>query len=100
MTPEVASGKKLQGHTNEEIFSDFISGTVVGGKTEKTDVVDSEGRRYSVKGGEYWQVFLYTRDRLVQNTGFHDIGNIGNLMIDCLDAFPDDRDDYLADKIK
>ena len=44
MTSEVASGKKLQGHTNEEIFSDFISGTVVGGNTEKTDVLDNEGR--------------------------------------------------------
>lgn len=98
MTPEAASGKKLQGHKNEEIFSDLIGGTVVGGNTEKTDVLDSEGRSYSVKGSQYWQVFLYSRYRLVNNTEFHDMGNIGDLMIGCLDAFPEDYEDYRADK--
>ena len=98
MTPEAASGKKLQGHKNEEIFSDLIGGTVVGGNTEKTDVLDSEGRSYSVKGSKFWQVFLYSRYRLVNNTEFHDMGNIANLMIGCLDAFPEDYEDYQADK--
>ncbi len=91
MTSEAASGKKQQGHKNEEIFSDLIDGTVVGGNTEKTDVLDSEGRSYSVKGSKYWQVFLYSRDRLVHNTEFHDIGNIADLMIGCIDAFPEDH---------
>ena len=53
----------------------------MGGNTEKTDVLDSEGRSYSVKGSKFWQVFLYSRYRLVNNTEFHDMGNIANLMI-------------------
>lgn len=98
MTSEAASAKKKQGHKNEEIFSDLIGGKVVGGRTEKTDVLDSEGRSYSVKSSKYWQVFLYSRARLVNNTEFHDMGNVANLMIDCIDAFPEEYDDYLADK--
>ncbi len=98
MTSEAASGKKKQGHKNEKIFSDLIDGKVVGGRTKKTDVLDSDGRSYSVKGNKYWQVFLYSRDRLVNNTEFHDIGSIANLMIDCIDAFPEEFKDYEADK--
>ena len=43
--------------------------------------------------------FLYARKRFVTNTEFQEIGNIANLIIDCIDAFPESRSDYLADKI-
>ena len=58
MPPKVASDKKTGGHDNECHFANLIMGKVVGGKTtEKTDVIDSEGNTYSVKGGKKWQIF-------------------------------------------
>ena len=100
MLPKVASDKKTGGHDNERHFADLIGGKVVGGKnTGKTDVIDSEDHTYSVKGGKKWQIFLYARKRFVTNTEFQEIGNIANLIIDCIDAFPESRSDYLADKI-
>ena len=98
MPSHVASDKKTGGHDNESCFAALIGGEVVGGKTDKTDVI-LESNTYSVKGGKKWQIFLYGRKRFVTNTEFQDIGNIANLIIDCIDAFPESRSDYLADKI-
>ena len=99
MSPRVASYKKRTGHINERNFAELIDGEVVGDRTtNKTDVIDRQGNTYTVKGGEWWQIFLYGRERFVNNTEFQEIGNVANLMIDCLDAFPENRADYLIDK--
>ena len=98
MTSTAASYKKRTGHINERSFAYLVDGDVVGDRTDKTDVIDQEHNAYTVKGGEWWQIFLYSRDRFVTNTEFRMIGNIANLFIDCLDAFPENRSDYLADK--
>ena len=98
MTSTAASYKKRSGHINERSFAYLIDGEVVGDRTDKTDVIDQEYNTYTVKGGEWWQIFLYSRDRFVTNTEFRIIGNIANLFIDCIDAFPENRSDYLEDK--
>ena len=54
MTPTVASYKKRSGHVNEQHFAYLIDGDVVGGRTDKTDVIDQAYNTYSVKGGEWW----------------------------------------------
>lgn len=100
MSSQAASYKKRSGHVNEQHFAYLIDGDVVGGRTtDKTDVIDQSDNTYSVKGGEWWQIFLYGRDRFVTNTEFREIGNLADLFINCIDAFPENRSDYLDDKI-
>lgn len=99
MSSDDASRKKVQGHINERHFAQLIDGEVYKAQhTGKTDVLDKQGNTHSVKSGEWWQIFLYRRSRFVYNTEFNELGNIAPVMIDCLDAFPEDREDYLADK--
>ena len=40
MTPTAASYKKRTGHVNEQHFAYLIDGDVVGGRTDRTDVID------------------------------------------------------------
>lgn len=99
MTSEQASLKKISGHINEYDFADLIGGAVnLGSPTDKKDVIDQQHRFHSVKGGTWWQIFLYAKSRLLSNTMFWGLGNLAEIMIQCIDAFPDDRSDYLADK--
>ena len=98
MTPEAASTKKKTGHINERLFSELIDGYVIPGRG-KTDVVDKEYNRYSVKGAKWWQIFMYVRSRFVTNTEFLEIGNVAGSIINCLDAFPETREEYEVDKM-
>jgi len=97
MPSEQASSKKKSGHANEKHFAQLIGGVVLA-STGKTDVIDQQHRTHSVKSGEWWQIFLYARSRLVTNTIFQDIGDLADLMIQCIDAFPEDFSDYEMDK--
>ena len=98
MTTTQASEKKKMGHINERHFAEIIDGEVVKG-THKNDVIDQQGNNHSVKGGQYWQIFLYRKSRLLTNTEFQGIGRVANLMVTCLDVFPEKRKDYEADKV-
>ena len=98
MTPEAASTKKKTGHINERLFSELIDGYVIPGRG-KTDVVDKEYNHYSVKGAKWWQIFMYGRSRFLENTEFLEMGNVAELIIDCLDAFPETREAYVANRI-
>ena len=99
MTSEQASVKKISGHDNEYHFAELIGGAVnLGSPTNKKDVIDQQHCSHSVKGGTWWQIFLYARSRLLTNTIFRGIGDLAELMIRCIDAFPEDRNDYLEDK--
>jgi len=65
----------------------------------KKDVIDPSGDAHSIKAGEKkWQVFLYRRSRFVNDYGFRGMSGIGELLIQCIDAFPASFEDYLADK--
>ena len=98
MSSRQASYKKRRGRINERHFVELIGGDVVSG-VEKTDVIDPQYNTYSVKSGEWWQIFLYGRERFVTNTEFQGIGNVANLIIRCIDVFPESQKDYKADKI-
>ena len=82
MTSEQASLKKISGHVNEYDFAELIGGEVnLGAPTDKKDVIDRQHRSHSVKGGTWWQIFLYARSRLLHNTIFRGIGNLADFMI-------------------
>ena len=95
MTSKVASEKKIAGHLNETHFASLIDGEVNKGdpKTKK-DVIDKQHRSHSVKGGDWWQGFLYKRSRFEENTIFQGLGEIASIAIRCLDVFPDSREEY------
>lgn len=99
MTSKQASERKLGGHKTEERFADIIGGEVnKGEQTNKKDVVDEKHRTHSVKGGTFWQMFLYARSRFETNTAFKGTGDLAKIMIACLDAFPEQFEEYKRDK--
>ena len=99
MSSAHASEVKTAGHRNELDFATLIGGEVQrGSHTDKKDVIDRQHRSHSVKSGTWWQIFLYGRERLRTDAIFQGLGRVADIMIDCLDAFPLDRADYLRDK--
>ena len=99
MTSADASMKKVSGHINEHDFAELIGGEVnKGSHTDKRDVVDAQHGMHSVKAGQWWQIFLYSEQRLRRDAIFQGLGEIANIMIDCINAYPPDWDDYNADK--
>ncbi len=100
MSSAHASEVKTAGHKNEVDFATLIGGNVQqGSHTDKKDVIDRQHRSHSVKAGTWWQIFLYGRERLRTDAIFQGLGQVADIMIDCLDAFPTDRSDYLRDKV-
>ena len=99
MTSEKASEVKVSGHLNEEHFATIIGGSVnLGSQSDKKDVRDAQDRFHSVKAGTWWQIFLYGRERFEKNTIFQGLGQLAEIMIACIDAYPPNREDYLANK--
>ncbi len=88
----ISSLKKLSGHKEEEIFAELIGGDVIKG-TQKTDVIDSMGKHYSVKSGKKWQIFLYSYDRISKCRYL-------KILKSCLDAFSPDYELYKKDRTK
>ena len=101
MTSDQASEVKIAGHLNEHDFAELIGGEVnLGAHTDKKDVIDRQHRSHSVKAGVWWQIFLYSRERLKTNTIFQGIGNVADIMVDCIDAYPPKFQDYKAEKLQ
>lgn len=99
MTSSQAREVKVQGHVNERQFAALIGGHVnKGSHTDKKDVLDQNDGTHSVKAGEWWQIFLYGRDRIATNTMFQALGDTGEILLECIDSFPENYDDYLANK--
>ena len=91
---------KTAGHRNEADFAALIGGEVnLGSHTDKKDVIDGQHRFHSVKAGTWWQMFLYGRERLRTNTIFQGLGDVADIMIACIDAYPASREEYLRDRI-
>ena len=100
MSTDHASDVKTAGHRNERDFAYLIGGELNRvSHVDKTDVVDSQGRSHSVKAGNWCQVFLYGRERLVTNTFFQGLGDVADIMVACLDSYPATYEEYLADKM-
>ena len=93
MTSEQASLKKVAGHINEEDFATLIRGSVNQvDQQSKQDVHDKFGKRYSVKSGKKWQIFMYAKSRLEDNTTLRGISNLSALLINCINTLPETRD--------
>ena len=99
MTSAHASEVKVSGHWNEDDFASLIGGEInQGSHLDKKDVIDCQHRFHSVKAGTWWQIFLYGRERLATNTILQGIGEVADIMVACLDAYPATYEDYLLDK--
>ncbi len=69
--------------------------------TAKKDVIDPAGDAHSVKSGKKkWQVFLYGRNRFANDIFFQVMNGIGDILVSCIDSFPESFNDYVKDKEK
>ena len=101
MSSEKARNVRYQGHRDALLFAKAIG---VGEDYQnnaiaKKDVVDHNKDKHSVKsGGKRWQVFLYGRNRFLSDNAFQSMNGIGQLLIECLDAYPETYDEYQRNK--
>lgn len=64
----------------------------------KKDVIDLSGDAHSVKSGEKkWQIFLYSEKRFEE---FRIMNGMGQDLIDCINSFPKQFDEYQKNKLK
>lgn len=101
MTSEKASYVKRKGHADAREFAQVLGiGKEYRSEPQaKKDVIDLEGRSYSVKSGEKkWQIFLYGRTRFETNYTFKGMNGLGDLFLRCIDTFPEMREEYLKNK--
>lgn len=62
----------------------------------KKDVIDPSGDAHSLKSGQFkWQIFLYSARRFED---FRAMNGIGELLINCINSFPETFDKYQANK--
>jgi hypothetical protein len=101
MSSERARDVRRKGHDDAREFA-VLLGIGKEYKTDpraKKDVIDSEGRSYSVKSGEKkWQIFLYGKKRFEEDYTFRGMNGIGELFQECIESFPPSRSDYLKNK--
>ncbi len=65
----------------------------------KKDVIDPSGDAHSVKSGQKkWQIFLYGLNRFESDHFFRVMNGMGQLLIDCIKAFPDTYEEYVNNK--
>ena len=58
------------------------------------------GDAYSVKSGQKrWQIFLYGKNRFETDNAFQSMNGIGQLLIECINLYPDSFTDYQKNKI-
>lgn len=98
---DVARDYRQRGHDDALLFA-LLIGLDKDYKRDpraKKDVIDPAGDAHSVKSGKQkWQIFLYGRNRFLDDDGFQALNGIGQLLIHCIDAFPPRFLDYVNDK--
>ena len=66
----------------------------------KKDVIDPSGDAHSVKSGnKKWQLFLYGIRCFREDDFFQTMNGIGQLLVQCIEAFPENFDCYKKDKL-
>ena len=101
MTHEKASYVKRKGHVDAREFAEClgIGKEYRSDPQAKKDVIDSDGHSYSVKSGEKkWQIFLYGKTRFEKDYTFRGMNGLGELFLQCIESFPELRNDYLKNK--
>lgn len=77
-----------------------LSGDYQNNPQAKKDVVDLLGDTHSVKSGENkWQIFLHSHSKFEKDSIFKRLNGLGQLFIDCMDAFPNSFEKYKKNKI-
>jgi len=103
MTSEKARYVRSKGHQDALKFAKLLglNKDYQNDIKAKKDVIDQSGYSYSVKSGEKkWQIFLYSLSRFQEDTLFQALNGLGDLFIRCILSFPENRDEYLKNKLK
>lgn len=101
MSSDKARKVRAQGHLDALEFAKLIGmeNDYRNNSKAKKDVVDPIGDTHSVKSGtKRWQIFLYGKNRFESDDAFQSMNGIGQLLIKCIDVFPDSFDEYKKDK--
>src|SRR3989304_9371375 len=65
----------------------------------KKDVIDPSGDAHSVKSGQKkWQIFLYGLGRFWTDDAWGTMNGVGDLLAECINAFPTDFKAYQRNK--
>lgn len=100
-TPEKARKARQQGYDDALLFAKSI-GLNEDYKNDlkaKKDVIDPSGDSHSVKSGQKkWQIFLYRLSRFEED--FRAMNGIGEILINCINVFPESFDEYQKNKAK
>ncbi len=97
-SPEKARKIRQEGHDLAKLFALFLGlpDDYRNDPKAKKDVIDPSGDAHSVKGGvKKWQIFLYSKSRFEE---FIVMNGIGELLINCIDSFPEKYEDYIIYK--
>lgn len=103
MTTEKARIVRQQGHNDalEFALAVGLSSDYKNNPQAKKDVIDPSGDAHSVKSGKLkWQIFLYSTKRLNSDTAFTLMNGMGQLLLECINAFPQDYGEYQKNKTK
>jgi len=101
MTSEQARDVRQAGHNDALEFALAIglSHDYLNDPTAKKDVIDKNGDAHSVKSGaKRWQIFLYGKNRFLNDVAFQSMNGIGQILIKCLDIYPSTYAEYTANK--
>ncbi|MEO0257689.1 MAG: hypothetical protein ABIM74_10415, partial [candidate division WOR-3 bacterium] len=88
MSSERAREVRRRGHDDAREFAFYLG---IGKEYRrdlraKKDVIDSDGRSYSVKSGEKkWQIFLYGKRRFEEDYTFRGMNGIGAILVECIE---------------
>lgn len=97
-SPEKARQIRQQGYDDALLFAKSIglNEDYKNDTKAKKDVIDPSGDAHSLKGGQKkWQIFLY---RISRFEDFRAMNGIGELLINCINAFPPSFYDYQKNK--
>lgn len=103
LSSEDARKVRQQGHDDAFKFamligleSDYQNDIVA-----KKDVIDLSGDAHSVKSGnKKWQLFLYGINRFRDDDFYQTMNGIGQLLVKCIEAFPENFSEYQRNKTK
>ncbi|MFH1193751.1 MAG: hypothetical protein V1661_02025 [bacterium] len=101
MTSEQARTVRQAGHDDAKQFAHLIglSSDYQNDPQAKKDVIDLVGDPHSVKSGmKKWQIFLYSPSRFEKDTIFKRLNGLGQLLLNCLNVFPNIFKEYEQNK--
>jgi hypothetical protein len=101
MTTEQARQVRQKGHDDalEFALSIGLNSDYENDRKAKKDVIDPSGDAHSVKSGnKRWQIFLYNKSRFENDYAFQSMNGIGQLLIKCIEIFPEKFSDYVKNK--